>query len=87
MEEYVQRLGRASNDFESVVLETRPDLVEIRDELRERGAALARMSGSGPTVFGIFTDFPVDKEKVRMRRGSWRIYAVAPITLHWQVTE
>ncbi len=87
VESYVHLLGRTGNDFESVCLEAHPELVEIRDELLQRGAALARMSGSGPTMFGIFTDFPVGKDKVNMRRGSWRIYAVAPITLPWQVTK
>jgi 4-diphosphocytidyl-2-C-methyl-D-erythritol kinase len=42
------------NDFESVVFSRHPVLAEIRDALMERGAGLARMSGSGSAVFGIF---------------------------------
>ena len=42
------------NVFESVVLEKCPGAAHIRARLVELGARLALMSGSGPSVFGIF---------------------------------
>ena len=42
------------NIFELPVLERRPVAKEIRELLVKEGAAGAMMSGSGPSVFGIF---------------------------------
>ena len=46
----------ASNDFEGPVFERHPRLREIRDTLKEAGAPIALLAGSGSTVFGIFPD-------------------------------
>ncbi len=43
-----------SNLFEEVVPAERPDVALLRDMMREAGAVRAMMSGSGPSVFGIF---------------------------------
>jgi 4-diphosphocytidyl-2-C-methyl-D-erythritol kinase len=45
-----------ANDLEPAVLELRPELAERLDQLRSAGALAAAVSGSGPTVFGIFED-------------------------------
>ncbi len=42
------------NLFEEAVLPNCPDAVRLLDELRDAGALCAMMSGSGPSVFGIF---------------------------------
>ena len=42
------------NDLETVTVERFPVIGEIKEELMGLGAAGALMSGSGPTVFGIF---------------------------------
>ena len=42
------------NAFEDVVLPTCPAACALRDRLRELGAYSAHMSGSGPSVFGLF---------------------------------
>ena len=42
------------NIFEDVVAKEKPDVTAIREELLRRGALVSRMSGSGPSVFGIF---------------------------------
>ena len=42
------------NIFEPIVAECRPDVSALCAMMRESGAMLARMSGSGPSVFGIF---------------------------------
>jgi 4-diphosphocytidyl-2-C-methyl-D-erythritol kinase len=44
------------NDFEEIVFETFPDLKKIKDDLYDSGAEFALMSGTGSTVYGIFTN-------------------------------
>ncbi|HUF82909.1 MAG TPA: 4-(cytidine 5'-diphospho)-2-C-methyl-D-erythritol kinase [Burkholderiales bacterium] len=44
------------NDFEPVVEQRHPRLREMRKALARSGARIARLSGSGSTVFGIFPD-------------------------------
>lgn len=44
----------AQNDLEPAALSLRPELQEALDRLTEQGAVAARLSGSGPTAFGIF---------------------------------
>jgi len=44
------------NILESVVIEEYPEIQHIKDSLVTYGAVKALMSGSGPTVFGIFND-------------------------------
>ena len=48
----------AVNDFETVVARRHPVIAKLIDELDAAGAALAMMSGSGSTVFGVFADPP-----------------------------
>jgi len=50
--------GAARNDFEPVVGERHPTLREVAGTLREHGASIALMSGSGSTVFGVFDERP-----------------------------
>lgn len=42
------------NDLERVAFGLHPELSTVKDSLRELGAEKSLMSGSGPTVFGIF---------------------------------
>ena len=52
-------LARAmENDLEAAALSLRPELTRTLAALREAGALAARISGSGPTVFGVFADVP-----------------------------
>ena len=44
------------NDFEPLVFRTYPEIGEIKNQLLENGARFASLSGSGSTVFGIFTE-------------------------------
>lgn len=45
-----------ANDLENVTIPAFPVIREIKEQLQNRGALKAMMSGSGPTVFGIFAD-------------------------------
>jgi 4-diphosphocytidyl-2-C-methyl-D-erythritol kinase len=46
----------ARNDLEAVTIGRFPELSEIKKNLLEAGASVALMSGSGPTVFGLFRE-------------------------------
>ena len=46
--------GSMGNILESAVIESYPEIQRIKDRLVTYGAVKALMSGSGPTVFGIF---------------------------------
>ncbi len=68
------------NDLEAVVEAAHPVVGRIRKDLESAGAALARMSGSGPTVFGLFVSGTKSREAAaRMKetaaRGDlpWRV--------------
>ncbi len=43
-----------NNDLERVVIERYPVVGEIKEGLLKKGAIVSAMSGSGPTVFGVF---------------------------------
>jgi 4-diphosphocytidyl-2-C-methyl-D-erythritol kinase len=45
----------AENEFERVVTRRQPVIADLVDELDAAGATLAMMSGSGSTVFGVFS--------------------------------
>lgn len=47
---------RGGNVLETVTVPAYPVIQKIKDMMEEGGAAAALMSGSGPTVFGIFED-------------------------------
>ena len=42
------------NDLEAVTERRHPEILELKEVLLGAGAAKAQMSGSGPTVFGVF---------------------------------
>lgn len=50
------------NVLESVTVKVHPEIKTIMGKLIEYGAIASRMSGSGPTVFGLFLDTPSAKE-------------------------
>jgi len=55
------------NDLEQVTMSRYPVINSIKDSLCESGAVAAMMSGSGPTVFGLFPGRQADeKEKYRL---------------------
>ncbi|MBW2622209.1 MAG: 4-(cytidine 5'-diphospho)-2-C-methyl-D-erythritol kinase [Deltaproteobacteria bacterium] len=63
------------NDLESVVLPQYPEVEKIKSLLVAEGASGALMSGSGPTVFGVFSR-KRDSEQARERmivlgQGQW----------------
>ena len=71
-------LTEMTNDLEWVTIGRYPEIAEIKKKLRAAGAVTALMSGSGPTVFGVFPDeagpYPVDisgvVQKLRREYGD-----------------
>lgn len=55
------------NVLENVTITEYPQIERIKDVMKEEGALNAMMSGSGPTVFGIYDD------KILVRRAAARI--------------
>lgn len=65
------------NVLESVTIEKYPIIADIKAAMKEAGALNAMMSGSGPTVFGIFDDRKTAKEawyKLRNMKGAKQVY-------------
>ena len=74
-------VSRVENDFEAIQFNRYPRLTVIKEALLQRGAVLARMGGSGPTMLGIFAD---NRESSRVCRGNFsecQLYTVKPILL------
>lgn len=59
------------NDLETVTLSAHPELREAKGWLREIGAVGSLMSGSGPTVFGVFFDREHAREAAGLARLRW----------------
>ena len=53
---WIAFLAGQRNDLEAPARALLPEIAEISDMLRNTGARLVRMSGSGATCFGIFND-------------------------------
>jgi len=79
--ELVARIRSVGNDFEKRILKSHPVLDDIRVLLDNFGAAVTRMSGTGPTIFGLFEDMPEGGGMPSFTRGDWRVFFVQPITL------
>ena len=68
-----QVAGSMGNVLEQVMLEEHPVLQRIKDVMIGSGALNAMMSGSGPTVFGIFTS------RGRARAAAARLKRQTPV--------
>lgn len=73
---------RLENVLESVTIPAYPVIMEIKDKMMEGGALGSLMSGSGPTVFGIFEQEESAEQiaEVIGRAGlSEQVYLVHPV--------
>lgn len=76
------RMDRAmANVLESVTTRKVPDIIEIKRKMLEYNAFTSLMSGSGPTVFGLFRD----REKAqaagdKLQRKSYDVYVAHTIS-------
>ena len=62
------------NMLEPAAIQEYPIIAQIKDDLLHMGAAGAAMSGSGPTVFGLFSRYDQARAAVRFCKGKypWR---------------
>jgi 4-diphosphocytidyl-2-C-methyl-D-erythritol kinase len=69
------------NDFEILHLKSYPELGRIKDALVKARAILTCLSGSGPTIFGLWENMPEREDLKQITRGDWQVFNVWPITL------
>ena len=68
------------NDLEAVTVGRYPEIGQLKNELLTRGAVASLMSGSGPTVFGLFADRRVAERCLAdMRVRFAHCWLVAPL--------
>jgi 4-diphosphocytidyl-2-C-methyl-D-erythritol kinase len=79
--EVVEHLRMSGNDFEESLFESHSVLGRIRSALLEAGALLVRLSGSGPTLFGLFERVSQTGQQKVYNTRQWRSFAVRPIGL------
>ena len=59
--------SRMGNVLEKVTIEEYPVIEQIKNVMKEQGALNAMMSGSGPTVFGLYETKRESKKKQQQR--------------------
>lgn len=74
------------NDFEEVIIGAYPEIDVARKELIANGAKGVLMSGSGPTVFGLFEDEKGAKAaSKKVKRKGWKVFCARGIEGNWGV--
>lgn len=79
IEDFVATLKLIGNDFEPVQRSTHPELDLIASELEKSCALLVRMSGSGPTMYGLFDESRVLRRQDLACDDRWSVFAVRPV--------
>ena len=59
------------NDLAEVAIRRLPELAELLERVRQAGAVAQSVSGSGPTIFGLFPTWEAVKEAARALRQSF----------------
>jgi len=76
LKETAQVVRLLANDLESVVLDSHPEVAEIKRFLASEDCAGCLMSGSGPTVFGIFEEARLlMRVAENARERGWKAWA------------
>jgi 4-diphosphocytidyl-2-C-methyl-D-erythritol kinase len=68
----------AENDFEVPVISRHPETAEMLAVVSGAGAEIARMSGTGSTVFGVFGTHPGDR--FRVAGSAWEVRHTCTLT-------
>ncbi len=63
--------SRLCNVFEELLPENCREVLTIKERLLELGALNAAMSGSGPTVFGIFREKDAAQQACEALKATW----------------
>ena len=69
-------LASLQNDFEVIAFELEPEIARGRDALLKAGARVARLSGSGSGVFGIFDSKDAQRRAIQAieLETGWRVF-------------
>lgn len=59
------------NDFENSIFESYPEIEKIKNDMYDKGALYASMSGSGSSVFGIFKEKPNNESEEVFSFSNW----------------
>jgi 4-diphosphocytidyl-2-C-methyl-D-erythritol kinase len=66
------------NDLEKVTIKEFPIIDEIKNDMIKNGAIASLMTGSGPTVFGLFSDriklAQAFEKLARKRKDGWQVF-------------
>ncbi len=75
------------NDLEAVTASKYPVIKSVKEQLLKQGALGALMSGSGPTVFGLFSDQDQAGKAMQAigRTSHWNVYPVEIINEKYSV--
>ncbi len=67
----------AHNDLGAVAIQRFPELGELLEQVRRAGAITQGISGSGPTVFGLFSTWEAAREAARTLRQGFQGWLAA----------
>ena len=81
LEGYIELLKELRNGFEAIQFKRTPNLLAIKEQLLKSGALLARMSGTGPAMFGIFLDNCKRERVSSINFPDCHLYTVKPFLL------
>ena len=76
-------LARMANVLETVTIPAHPIIQDLKEQMLQLGADNSLMSGSGPTVFGIFTDLETARkayEQLIQEHPEKQIFLTTPIS-------
>jgi 4-diphosphocytidyl-2-C-methyl-D-erythritol kinase len=77
---FLKALRQFNNDLEKVVVNRYAMISQIKETLEKFGAIKSSMSGSGPTVYGVFEKKSQAEEVTkRLSEGDWQIFLTQPI--------
>lgn len=81
-DEFFGSLRKFNNDLEKVVMSQHGIIRQIKKRLEDLGAIKSSMSGSGPTVYGLFGKKSQAEEVAgKLSQGDWQIILTRPIAL------
>jgi len=77
---FFEALPHFKNDLEEVVKEKYPVIQRMEEILESSGAIKSSMTGSGPTVYGVFDRKPQAEEVARkLWQKDWQVFLTRPI--------
>lgn len=77
---FFESLKQFDNDLEKVVMNRYEIISQIKKTLENSGGIKPSVSGSGPTVYGLFEKKPQAEEvATKLSQGNWQVFMTRPI--------